>query len=409
MGIPCRPDNRPPHKKIGRQQLISIALTYHSTRNDNMGVGALTVSEIAILREIARDRGLEMRIVVVDSQDPRPPYVSGPDVDIRELRELRNIQAVFRIIREADIVVDIGGGDSFSDIYGAKRLSRLLLLKYMTLVAGRPLVLAPQTMGPFAKGAWAHLVRPVLKRCAILTTRDHLSTTYLRELGVRREVVEASDVALKLPYDQPEPKEPGAPVRVGLNVSGLLMNGGYTGTNQFGLSMDYAGLIREIIAGFQRHPDGCEVHLVPHVITYGRGAVEDDYQASLDLAGEFDDVVVAPEFATPSEAKSYIAGMDFFMGARMHACIAAFSAGVPVVPMAYSRKFAGLFGSLGYDKTVDCTSESSAAILDKIFAAFETRAELRQDMSRAYAAGLAKLGAYETALGDLMQRVAAGK
>ena len=38
--------------------------------------------------------------------------------------------------------------------------------------------------------------------------------------------------------------------------------------------------------------------------------------------------VLAPRFSTPSEAKTYIAGLDFFMGARMHACIAAFSSGV---------------------------------------------------------------------------------
>ena len=64
------------------------------------------------------------------------------------------------------------------------------------------------------------------------------------------------------------------------------------------------------------------------------------------------------------------------MGARMHACIAAFSAGVPVVPMAYSRKFAGLFGAMGYDETVDCTSQSAEEILTRIFDAFERRGDL---------------------------------
>jgi polysaccharide pyruvyl transferase WcaK-like protein len=386
--------------------VIKIALTYHSTRNDNMGVGALTVSEIAILREIALARSIDLKIVVVDSQDPRTPYISGPDVDIRELRELRNIGTVFRIFREVDMVVDIGGGDSFSDIYGAKRLTRMLLLKYLTLAARRPLVLAPQTMGPFARGIWARLARPVIQRSAVLATRDNLSTEYLRSLGIRREIVEASDVALKLPYEVPEPAGQGESVRIGLNVSGLLMNGGYSGANQFGLSVDYSKLMRDVISRFLNHPNGCKVHLVPHVISHTRGTVEDDYQASLNLASEFDGVIVAPEFKTPSEAKSYIAGMDFFMGARMHACIAAFSSGVPVVPMAYSRKFAGLFGSLDYEWTVDCTSESSAAIIEKIFAAFANRAELKRDMWHAHELGLAKLGAYETALGDLMEQVA---
>ena len=42
----------------------------------------------------------------------------------------------------------------------------------------------------------------------------------------------------------------------------------------------------------------------------------------------------------------------------MHACIAAFSAGVPLVPLAYTRKATGLFRSLGYDTAVDLRTGS---------------------------------------------------
>ncbi|MFU8778597.1 MAG: polysaccharide pyruvyl transferase family protein [Roseovarius sp.] len=121
---------------------------------------------------------------------------------------------------------------------------------------------------------------------------------------------------------------------------------------------------------------------------------------------EFPSVTVAPGFTSPSEAKSYIAGMDFFMGARMHACIAAFSAGVPVVPMAYSRKFAGLFGALGYNETVDCTSQSAEEIMARVFDAYGRRAELVQSQKAALATGLEKLARYEAALGDLMVQMA---
>ena len=157
---------------------------------------------------------------------------------------------------------------------------------------------------------------------------------------------------------------------------------------------------------FLPHPDGCEIHLVPHVISWAGGGVEDDHAASLALREEFPSVTVAPAFTSPSEAKSYIAGLDFFMGARMHACIAAFSSGVPVVPMAYSRKFAGLFGSLGYDETVDCTSLSAEEILARIFDAYGRRADLARTQKAALATGLEKLARYEAALGDLMEQLA---
>jgi polysaccharide pyruvyl transferase WcaK-like protein len=79
---------------------------------------------------------------------------------------------------------------------------------------------------------------------------------------------------------------------------------------------------------------------------------------------------MAPPFESPVEAKSYIAKMDAFIGSRMHATIAAFTAAVPTVPVAYSRKFAGFFGSLGYPVVVDLTtsrtSDAVAATLEHL-------------------------------------------
>ena len=60
-------------------------------------------------------------------------------------------------------------------------------------------------------------------------------------------------------------------------------------------------------------------------------------------------------FETPVEAKSFISRLEVFIGARMHATIAAFSSGVPVIPVAYSRKFKGLFENCQYDIGVDLT------------------------------------------------------
>lgn len=389
--------------------MLQITLIGHSAKNDNLGVGALTVSDIEIIRNILRQRGIAGRIVVVDGRDPRPSYVvEGPDVSVRELRPIRDPWSYFQVVRASDVVIDIGGGDSFADIYGASRFFKMHLMKYLTHLGRCPLVLAPQTIGPFRSPLRRWIAAQSIRLSAIVATRDALSTQAVRDMGIRSTVIEASDVALRLPWNAPE-RVADAPVRVGINVSGLLMNGGYTRDNMFGLQMDYRELMREILRRFRAHPDGCDIHLVPHVISWTPGALEDDHQASLDLAAEFPGVTVAPRFATPSEAKSHIAGMDFFMGARMHACIAALSTGVPVVPMAYSRKFAGLFGSLGYDHTVDCTADSAETILERIFAAYEARVALADEVQGALARGLEKLAAYETALGDLLDRLAAKK
>lgn len=377
--------------------MLKIALIGHDSRNPNLGVGALTVSNVEVIRRAAQRQGLKADITVLIGKSEQPSCVSGDDVRERIVRPLRHPLDFFSAVRDSDLVIDISGGDSFADIYGGRRIFQILLQKYLVHIARRPLAMAPQTVGPFKNPLWRMLASGTIRRCAVIATRDEKSTTFLRDIGIQGEVLEASDVALRLPFTPPG-ERPAGPPRVGINVSGLLMGGGYTGNNMFGLKSSYPALIREIVKRFLSHSDGCELHLVGHVIPQERGGVEDDYQACLDLADEFPSVIVAPAFKTPSEAKSYIAGLDFFMGARMHACIAAFSAGVPVVPMAYSRKFAGLFGSLGYDLTVDCTSDSAEDIQNRIFQAYEARAELVQEIQIALRAGLEKLDGYEAEL-----------
>ncbi len=381
---------------------LHLCLIMHSTRSDNLGVGALTRSEVEILRGVAADLGRTLTLTVIDWKDARPAYITGDDIRIVPLdtKFLLNPFGYFATVLRADAVVDIGAGDSFADIYGPGRLRRLFAMKFLTHLARRPLVVAPQTIGPFTRPMSSRLARLTLNLSALVATRDPMSTAAVRDLGVTRPVVEASDVAMLLPYDPPGPRQPG-PLRVGLNLSGLLMHGGYGGGNDYGLSLDYPALMRDLVALF--HSRGAEVVLVPHVIVKSGPMVkEDDTRASQKLAAEVPGLTLAPDFATPSEAKSFIAGLDFFMGARMHACIAALSSGVPVLPMAYSRKFAGLFGALGYGHTLDLRSLSAQDILTATATALDRLPELAAEARQAGDLGRARLAVYRDALRALL-------
>ncbi|MEP2473683.1 MAG: polysaccharide pyruvyl transferase family protein [Paracoccaceae bacterium] len=382
---------------------LTIGLLWHSANSDNLGVGALTVAQIAIVEGIAAELGREVRFLTLGWRDPRPSYVTADNVENANFRtrDLYRPSGLARSVRRCDIVLDIGAGDSFSDIYGAKRFIKYMTAKATVLALGRPLILSPQTIGPF-KAGWARRVAFVtMRRAAAIFARDEKSIAILRDQGFGGDVHLASDVALRLPYDAPAARADDGPVRVGINVSGLLMNGGYTGANMFGLKGDYPAMMTRIVTRFAQM-EGVVVHLVPHVIA-DTMPVEDDYRASETLARDVGQgVKMAPKFTSPSEAKTYIAGMDFFMGARMHACIAAFSSGVPVVPMAYSRKFAGLFGALEYPHTVDCTSDPAEEIEARIFEQFEARAALANETQAAFARGLDRLSAYEDSLRQIM-------
>ena len=122
--------------------------------------------------------------------------------------------------------------------------------------------------------------------------------------------------------------------------------------------------------------------MIAHVVGAER-TIENDYAVSYDLWMKYANprLKLAPFALGPIEIKSYIAGMDFFVGARMHATIGAFSSGVPVVPMAYSRKFNGLFmDTLRYNHLVDMKSDDNRACLEMIFKSFEDRYLLKEEI-----------------------------
>ena len=75
-----------------------------------------------------------------------------------------------------------------------------------------------------------------------------------------------------------------------------------------------------------------------------------------------------------NETKYLIGLCDFFLGARMHATIAALSQGMPAVGMAYSRKFRGVFETAGVgDCVLDLRKLSNDHVLDGIKGIYQRR------------------------------------
>jgi colanic acid/amylovoran biosynthesis protein len=374
--------------------MLTIGLLWHSLTSDNLGVGALTYAQIALVEQAAERAGTPVQFRLLGwippgARAPVPKVIS--ECGITRSFFIPSKSPFLSHIRSCDLVLDIGEGDSFTDIYGMSRFAHFAGTKLLIWLAGRPLVLSPQTIGPFHGKLNRMLATFAMRRCQRVFARDHLSRQYLRDNHIGN-ADEAIDVAFALPYARQSVSGNGK-VRVGVNVSGLLYSGGYTRDNQFGLTLDYAALTHALLAWFSARGD-CEVHLVAHVIADTQ-PVEDDYAICRWLAAQYPNTVLAEKFATPVDAKSFISTMDFFVGARMHACIAAFSSGVPVVPLAYSRKFNGLFESLDYRHFGDCKAATEQQIVDLVQTAFANRVELKREVARGNDRAQQRLGVYE--------------
>lgn len=373
----------------------TIILANALINNGNRGCVALSITAMSIIDKIFRETGEEYKLYLTDSgitekgvcqykADGLQPLIFipcghfplGAKSLVKNVVKNKNIGT--KPFRDADFILDIGQGDSFADIYGERRFDLIDDIHRAARLLNKPYCLLPQTIGPFKDDKIRQQAVKSIEKATLVMTRDKQSLEYVLEIApAQKNVREYIDVAFYMPYKKMFFSKDF--VHVGLNISSLLWHGGYTQDNQFGLKDDYQKVVRSLIEYFLSLPN-VMLHLIAHVVGAERH-VENDYAISYDLwmkYGRNPRLVLAPLALTPIDVKGYIAGMDFFMGARMHATIAAFSAGVPVVPMAYSRKFNGLFiDTLQYPYLADLKTSTATNALDIVKDAFAKRDELK--------------------------------
>lgn len=303
---------------------------------------------------------------------------------------------------QMDLVADITAGDSFSDIYGMRRFILGFLRKWLVLLFNKDLIMLPQTYGPFKSRLSRSMARYVLNRSSVIYSRDHEGIEYLKTLlnspqnsSQNGKVKFTPDVAFVLDSQKPGNLDVGSlfdvrdvsSVVVGLNVSGLLYCGGYTKNNMFGLRSNYRELIYAIIEMLLKN-EGVSVLLIPHVFTPAGYVVESDPEACQKIYEQLRQIYSGRIFLVKGEYNQneikYIIGLcDFFIGSRMHACIAALSQGIPAVGLAYSKKFWGVFESVGAENLViDLRQHEENEIFAAISDAFENRVAIADHLRR---------------------------
>lgn len=307
-----------------------------------------------------------------------------------EGRLLRRCPVLARL-RETGLAAAVSGGDSFSDIYGVRRFFYVALPQVLVLLMGRPLVLLPQSIGPFRNPLCRRLAAWILRRAVVVYARDREGVRYCDRLTARGRRYGRARFCFDLgfvvePERLPDPARSARKGRnqaegtVGMNVSGLLYMGGYTRRNMFGLRTDYPALMAAIGEGLLAY-FGVDLLLVPHVL--GASNPESDIRACEAITRHLDyrhrGRVSMPRVPYDQRgAKRIVAACDFFVGSRMHSCIAALSQGIPAVGIAYSDKFAGVMDSVGMGPwAIDIRTETAERAVQRVYDAFGRRAELR--------------------------------
>jgi hypothetical protein len=180
---------------------------------------------------------------------------------------------------------------------------------------------------------------------------------------------------------------------IGLNVSGLL----YLSKQDFGIREPYTRLV-EAIARWAIERCGARLLLVPHVISRTPPLAD---LSQLNLYRDVSDSVacrVVMKMLQPRYGQSvgclgwpYDAGQtkhfagqcDFFIGARMHACIGAISQCVPTVTLAYSKKALGVLSHVNMaEAVVDLRLLSVDECMARLAEVYDRRDEYRGMLSQ---------------------------
>ena len=403
--------------------MYKVVLMGAALDTGNMGVSALASSLIKLILQVRPDADISF---FIGNRSSEPQFLDAPDGRIQVniinyrlspkaefdkhlfwiffiacLQKIIPFQAVKKLLirsnsclnalYNSDFIGNIHGGDSFSDIYGLIRFIEGTLPDIIILLLGKNLMLLPQTYGPYKSFLSRKVAGYVFKRAACILSRDKEGAEAAKKvIGEENKGINihfCPDVAFLLDATRPGEIDIEPPVisdtdlpLIGLNVNGLLYNGGYTRDNMFGLKYDYKIFVHNLVKRLMADT-GAHILLVPH--TFGpagninsdpdacRGIIEnleESYKNRVHLVmGEHDQFVI----------KGIIGRCNFFIGSRMHACIAALSQGIPTVGVAYSRKFAGVFESIGAGEMLsDARSVDMQSAIEDICKHFHNRENL---------------------------------
>ena len=273
---------------------------------------------------------------------------------------------------KADLIVDLSG-DMLTEDYGPHVALSHFYPILLANAMGKRVFLCAQSIGPFKYTK--RLASYILNHAGAVTVRDQVSLDYLQSIGVTpRRLGLTADVAFLM---EPEDVAIGrdrllqligedcvGPV-LGVSLS-FLIEKHYRRKCPVAHQESFVELMARSLDAWVEHYEGVVVFFA-HVT--GPGAQKDDREACKCVAQKMKhSAFVLEEDLSPAAIKGTIRHCDLFLGARMHANIAALSSFVPTIALSYSHKTPGIMNQLGCGEFVLPIEALSDSLIESAFA-----------------------------------------
>lgn len=238
-----------------------------------------------------------------------------------------------KVLKKDDVLVSIGG-----DIFCYENYPKYNLLHQFALTCVNNSILLGCSIEPEVLND-KNLVRD-LKSFKLITARESITYNALKNIGLAN-VEYCPDTAFVLEKMETEvPKEFKVKNTVGINLSPLILK---KADNKELLFNNFQNLIKYIL-----EKSDSSIALIPHVVWK-----ENDDRIPLKmLYDEFADSgrICLIENQNACQLKWIISNCSYFIGARTHAAIAAYSSMVPTLVLGYSVKSQGIARDLFGDE-----------------------------------------------------------
>jgi colanic acid/amylovoran biosynthesis protein len=274
-----------------------------------------------------------------------------------------------KALDEADLVVSTGGGY----LNGVKSLGGNLNVKYVLLPLKlaeklrKPVMLAPQSFGPFGSDYQRAAVKKTLNGASCILVRERKSYDLLCSLGVNQKLlVQAVDSGFGFDTHlsgQSLGQKSGPSLKIGITARLW-----FSEVQQ----QAYMQALARFIATVQKDRQ-VEVCLIPQV-TSDFEADDDDRVVERKIAAMARShgatVEQIDKRLDPHEIKALYNELDFTIGTRFHSVIFSLTSYVPAIAIEYEHKTSGIMQDLGLEKWVikieDVTSEKLIALYDQL-------------------------------------------
>lgn len=258
---------------------------------------------------------------------------------------------IFKILKEADIIISSAGG-YFHDFYGYEK--RLSTLEFIHDTLNKPYFIFYQSIGPYWEKQHFDRLNRMFANAQKVILREAYSLNHLKTIGYNNSnVMVSNDIAFYLN------KAYGTPVNLNRKLKKIAINfreWRYEPQSKYILE-------KAVILCEKLIDEGYELTFIS--TCQGVDGYTDDSEYAQQITNSLDAtvrsrIIINNDKMSLERFLEFLESFDAYMGMRLHCAILSLIAGIPVLNIAYEDKSLGIFQSLQLDECSFSYKASSA-------------------------------------------------